>query len=428
MKKSILELFINESILNLLESSRYEKQTKRVFSDVLREKLMSLASENHPAEYAFTMTNVEKVGINPETNFKTPAGVYFYPLTKEYCQRLFDDKLPFGGERKYVGLVKLNNLNVDGKWLKFIDHGTDFVSDEALKLIFDRFPTETQKMMKSGKHKSFNNDSKVFDIGHFYANKSDDTKKTIKWSSFLRRLGFVGVYDSGNGIIHSHEKCQLVCLSPEAYNVVDIFETKDIRSMRLAIEKSSSQNQYIENIIKEIPNMTFLHKIFYAKQTKIPEVLAELSKDPSVLIKQAVAVNIYTDFDTLLFLCKSKNEKVKLCILSRTQLDKRILDVLHTDKLRSVRIEVAEKINTPQHCLVNLSKDQDEMVRTKVAGNISTPIEILRILASDVYVFARCAVAKNLNTPIDVLEFLKNDDDNRVIRQVYFALNDKLKQ
>ena len=43
--------------------------TGKDFSEELRQKIMSLVSDSHPAQYAFTMISVPKIGLNPKSTY-----------------------------------------------------------------------------------------------------------------------------------------------------------------------------------------------------------------------------------------------------------------------------------------------------------------------------------------------------------------------
>lgn len=83
------------------------------------------------------------------------------------------------------------------------------------------------KTLNQGIHWKINNDAMIFDLTYFATKNLP--KSTIAWASMLIKLGYVGIYDPGNSVIHSNEPMQLVCLTPEAYDWVDSFETKAIR-------------------------------------------------------------------------------------------------------------------------------------------------------------------------------------------------------
>jgi len=250
--------------LVLQERSRFEQETGKTYSDDLRQRLMSLATDEHPAKYVFTMTDVERIGINVRTSFSTPAGVYFYPLTKEYCQKLFNCDLPFAGERKFVGLVKLRGVESES-WLKFLNDGHDYADKRMLRNIvkMDKYAeTAYHKARAEGDHWGYNTDSKIFDIGNFYANiqinarKSGEAniKSTTIWNRFLTQLGFIGIYDGGTGTIYEEEPAQLVCLTPAAYEIVDIFERDDIEKRRDLTVKYANFEEYYHSNRLGMPN------------------------------------------------------------------------------------------------------------------------------------------------------------------------------
>jgi hypothetical protein len=47
----------------LSEITRYEKETGKKYNAA--EEIKKFVTKSHPTQYAFTMTNIQKVGINP---------------------------------------------------------------------------------------------------------------------------------------------------------------------------------------------------------------------------------------------------------------------------------------------------------------------------------------------------------------------------
>lgn len=75
--------------------------------------------------HAFSMTKVNKLGINTKTSYQTPAGIYFYPLNETFYNQLLEDGLPFVSSAPYVQLVELMGDAED--WLIF--KGTPIIAD-----------------------------------------------------------------------------------------------------------------------------------------------------------------------------------------------------------------------------------------------------------------------------------------------------------
>jgi hypothetical protein len=222
----------------LREKTRYEKETGQKYSP--KEDFLSKITV-HPVEYAFTMTDIPKVGLNPKTDFNTPAGVYFYPLDQEHYDMLVENQLPFASGRKYCGLVKLN-WSDKKKWLIFGSNEKNqeqAAYNEAEKLIQSKMPRYEFDVLKHREHTHGKNqngkngiDGRIFDLTYFASliyDINQGSKSTVGWTKLLRELGYIGLYDYGSGVIHPSEKTQLVCLEPAAYETIHVYETKDLR-------------------------------------------------------------------------------------------------------------------------------------------------------------------------------------------------------
>jgi hypothetical protein len=226
-------------------------------------------------EYAFTMTGVNKVGVNPKSTFKTPLGVYFYPLTSTIYGQLVDDQLPFASEKENIGLVKLLGITTD-RWLRVSDKTQTFDVLSYQKKAYDFFDENNRKINGNkeylpfestdddppeerrsgfemalvewkhwGRRESFYCDaSKIFSFCAFLIKEFDiisirsssgaptDFQKGTagrRFNQVLRHLGFIGIYDYGFGIIHPSEEYQLVALVPSAYEVVGSYSTAELR-------------------------------------------------------------------------------------------------------------------------------------------------------------------------------------------------------
>jgi hypothetical protein len=168
---------------------------------------------------------------------------------------LIDNTLPFAGEMQNVNLVKLNNLN-SPKWLRVSDRNQS-INLEALQMkaynFFDdsnkkiarveddeddeyTFETALERWGRWTKRESkFSSTSLLFSFCAFLIKKVDLKSSSSKvapgrrFNQVLRHLGFIGVYDSGKGVIHENEPAQLVALEPSAYTVIKSYNTNEIR-------------------------------------------------------------------------------------------------------------------------------------------------------------------------------------------------------
>lgn len=72
-----------------------------------------LKYKNAGDDYFITFTDLPKVGINPQSPYGTPIGIYCYPI-KPFAARMKDDhsigqfssKFPFASDRKYFFILR----------------------------------------------------------------------------------------------------------------------------------------------------------------------------------------------------------------------------------------------------------------------------------------------------------------------------------
>jgi len=267
----------------IIEMSRYKKETGKSSwgaEDLKKYLPKTPDGPNDLPQYAFTMTQLNKVGVNPKSEYDTPLGVYFYPLTHEMYKSLINDNLPFVGQMENVNLVKLNNLD-SPKWLRVSDRNQS-INLEALQMkaynFFDdsnkkiarveddeyTFETALGRWKRWTKRESkFSSTSLLFSFCAFLIKNVDLKSSSSKvapgrrFNQVLRHLGFIGVYDSGKGVIHENEPAQLVALEPSAYKIVASYNTREIR--KVSNLDSSALGEKIIDAIYNIEDKVFVH-------------------------------------------------------------------------------------------------------------------------------------------------------------------------
>jgi hypothetical protein len=105
MKESALRLLIRSSLIDEASASRRSQTRAKIAAtgtvpvtstgrtDI--EKQIALTGYNlaketagAPPKYGFTMTSIQKVGINPSSGYNTPLGLYAYPVTPDLITQL----------------------------------------------------------------------------------------------------------------------------------------------------------------------------------------------------------------------------------------------------------------------------------------------------------------------------------------------------
>ena len=260
----------------LSEITRYEEETGEGYD--VSEEIEQLVSTDVPAPYAFTMTQIQKVGINPMTDYDTPAGVYAYPLNRDYYDKLVDNELPFATNAPYCNVLK---LNLDRKWLIVGEQGGRAGTKDVMEVQKKVGPEVSRRATVEGKHYNMNNDSKIFDLTYFAT--VDLENSTAKWNQLLRSFGYVGIYDSGYKVIHPNEPTQLVCLDPSAYQWLNTYETRTVRKYaRGTVKKSPSRKSDAQQT-----DSSWVDKWNYDDFTKISKAkdLIEQTSDPALIQK-----------------------------------------------------------------------------------------------------------------------------------------------
>jgi hypothetical protein len=410
----------------LSEITRYEKETgKKSFG---KYDITKYVTNTDPVKYAFTMVRQEKVGLNPKTKYNTPAGVYFYPLNQEYYNKLVKDELPFASMHPYVGVVRLEDVDTD-KWLKFINAGTSHqpISKvvEAMKEIglspspgypgSERLELPPHQIDAKLNHWGFNNDAKIFDMTWWKAHRAPQgeygprpasNKPTFTWNKQLRDLGYIGIYDSNNSIIHPDEPWQAVALSPKAYKIVAFYSVADIR-------KADFPTSSIKRI--ELAGKPGLPKKIYQKLVETgedqaiivlisnPSVSKEIfefisNNNPSVVVKIALANNSRTPLDILRKLSKEGGQDPTAPSIGWGS----------SMSDSAIKRAVAKNPNTTEDILTALASHNSIAVRAAVAENHKTQAEALRKIIKHPEIDAMVIdkVAKNPNIPKDLWDLI----------------------
>jgi hypothetical protein len=306
----------------LLEKSRFHKETGKKHSADLLKFIESKVSEEHPAEYAFTMITTQKIGVNPQATFDTPGGTYYYPLTTYTFEKFLNNDLPYGSNRNYIGLVKLDFSN-KRQWLFLNNRNIQTKTDEDVEfvksLVGNDIATLAQKHGQISLMKS--NDSVIYGYLKYYVNTKypmslgndvEGRKAQIEWTKLLKKIGVTSVYDFGTGLIFSEEPAQILISDPKNYQEVGIFNVEEIRNAydndsqnqevnsgsissqtRLKNDKLLSlspqqQEEYLEKVFRSTKDEDFISGYFIYKK-----VFDKLTKRSQEIVKENIPEEIY---------------------------------------------------------------------------------------------------------------------------------------
>ena len=154
--------------------------------------------------YYFSYRSINKIGLNPQSQWNTPNGVYTYNF-----QDIGNKEPPYKGTSPngYIYVIKLKpNINgIDSRTYNTIDLEKDL--NKLKQMGYD---------IDSEKYYRMNSPFKAIWTATYDAKKSPND-----WTKILLKLGYYYARDRGEGVIHSNEPAQTVFLSPKAYDIVD---------------------------------------------------------------------------------------------------------------------------------------------------------------------------------------------------------------
>ena len=258
-------------VLPLLESRKNPEQNPKLSA---YEQLLKYA---HNPNVYISMTYLPKLGINPMSEYNTPIGIYCYPLKAVWDLYHFDEnkslkELPYVSDTKYIQVFEWNGkgkfLNVDNYSEQDLNQDIEKIKNKYSHIEYIdniiEWGMETAKIDKPA--------SKLFNILQIifrtspkrgYYTKRQFTMVMDKYQKvefkeysksgreagkILRYLGYAGMVDYGNGIIHKNEPTQAFFLSMEYINHLETILNKDYLRYNKNVESSRHGGLYIGEV------------------------------------------------------------------------------------------------------------------------------------------------------------------------------------
>lgn len=177
--------------------------------------------------YFLSYTKLLKLGINPQSIYKTPIGIYAYPLIQaqeKYHLSSAPSAVPFAGKSPYIWVFKMpksvnsidleHDKNSETVW-KMLGKLKDFqIKYESTINGLDDI--EAKKATYLLYHDAILNTNTGFlwNYSRLLAKIIKPEKPHVGWTFLLNKvLGLDLIIDSGSGIIHTSEPIQAVCFN-----------------------------------------------------------------------------------------------------------------------------------------------------------------------------------------------------------------------
>ena len=271
-----------------------------------------------------SFTEIDKLGINPNSRFKTPYGIYSYPsfyVVDEVGERKSMSRLPYVGDAKFANIFSVRG--------NIIDLGNVSSSD-----LSDLYQRVTELYIKYAGIQSRTNEWKdaidfletnVFDVATTYAkiktnggvlwwvtkemasrmmalDSWNTSNSAVSWNKVFIAMGIAGCIDSqGESIIHTNEPTQAVFFSSRAiadvqrhynsYSPVDVKAgiAKGEDNIR-RIEKNKQKKQYYKDLIEKLENST---------ETEISEYMLSDIRETSMIISEPMAQDMLANSNSV---------------------------------------------------------------------------------------------------------------------------------
>lgn len=165
-------------------------------------------------------------GINPKSNWKTPLGIYGYPIAYFSLNDIKTLNVPYAAERKYVWFFKFKNP--DRVWILNKKPEISEKIKEFLKKVYLKQLTEiiVEKWGDPDPNYFYQYYKRLIpgDRELFYLANTLTENKPARWTKLFIDAGIDGVIDEGEGIIHENEPIQGFAVNSKTIEVLGVFE------------------------------------------------------------------------------------------------------------------------------------------------------------------------------------------------------------
>ena len=218
---------------------RWAQVVEQGYQQPLQEALEDIVDALYPYHLEknifVSFSDIPKLGINPQTDYNTPAGIYSYPVNQMWPS-IKANTIPYAGERQYALVLKPRTL--DGvvfvstySSAEFSQHmrileekvvprivGSTVVDPGFFVDFFDEARRESILQTPAG---WLWNTTRL--LATMWARDFNGPKPTVGWNAIMRALGIKGVADTtGAGLIHPNEPVQAVWFSANSVELLSI--------------------------------------------------------------------------------------------------------------------------------------------------------------------------------------------------------------
>jgi hypothetical protein len=196
-----------------------------------------------------SFTKVDKLGVNPQSSFNTPIGVYTYPL-KEFWKYYKVEKYgsvkhaaPFAGDSPYIQILKgKHSKGFFRDFSKYTERDLEKDKQKILSIAYKKGGSDSQlkvfPFFEYAEESSSNKTpfGKIWNITRIMSGSQiardlldiRSKKSAIAWNELFQKMGYTGFSDeTGTGIIFDAEPVQAVFFTAKEYTQIDAVQNKE---------------------------------------------------------------------------------------------------------------------------------------------------------------------------------------------------------
>jgi len=320
-------------------------------------------------------SDMTRFSINPRSKWDTPLGLYAYPMTQEYVDKLMrkggyykGDQLPLKEDAQftYVFTVRDGQRLLDLDNYSTEDYKRDYmaIKETYLPILGEQGITQaintgigSAKDVKNRYASRLWNITRTLALRLVQAKKTKSPKSMVVWAGILAKLGYVGATDQGMGLIHENEPKQAVFF---AQAVVPI-ESKGV----LSLEFVETTGKLRWDHYKDTPGADKTEHHYDTKH------LIRLLRDSDPEVRRLMILNLGGDqYKYLRLLVNDKDNKIRT-LVSR-MLPAKYLPLMMEEPDEWIRVIVAHRIDE-KHLpkMLELSKSGEHAAaRAEIARRI----------------------------------------------------------
>jgi hypothetical protein len=300
-----------------------------------------------------SFTGVDKLGINPTSQYITPLGIYSYPAgyVKSKAGTRNMNHLPFAGDSHYATIFKARGNIIDlteisdrevNEYYKKIAEYWSKVSGKDWKTSVYQVEDIINDAPSNAKMSSYEGGKLWYvtmKVAGMMARKKPVAKQesakpdAVSWNTLFRNIGVSGCIDNGVGIIHTSEPHQAVFFDIGAVSVIKrVYNKANYNPLDIKHNAGmgSDLKQYMANTHKKIKNMSVADQeqlvlnnpvnlryipnppeaLIYAVLDKYPDSIVNVKK-PTEAMKE---YSIKLDPDSIQYIKKPSRELQKLAV------------------------------------------------------------------------------------------------------------------